>query len=403
MHSIMKPRDIQAELGECAREYPAVTILGPRQSGKTTLARSQFQHLPYFSFEDPDIRLRAQQDPRSFLKGVQKGAVLDEIQRASEIISYLQGVIDSDPTPGKYVLTGSHQPLVQQGITQSLAGRTAILELFPYSLNELKVYQRPQLSAFAHIVNGFYPRLHEQSLNPQRFYKAYLSTYVERDIRMLINLKDLTRFENFLRLLAGRIGQIINYSSLASDTGVSSTTIKNWIIILKACYILFELPPYFSNIAKQVIKSPKLYFTDIGLASYLLNLETEEQAERDPLRGNLYENLLIIEQVKCFLNSGRQPRLFFYRDSHGNEVDLIIPEGRRLIPIEIKSAATFRPEFIRGLSSFAKAAGPDLCAPGRVWYNGDNSHSFKGCQVLNPLLHGFSFLQREQLLCDHIG
>ncbi len=383
----MKPRDIQRELAESSAEYPAVTIFGPRQSGKTTLARSQFANKPYFSFEDPDIRIRVQQDPRSFLKEIAGGAILDEIQRVPDFLSYLQGVIDNDPTPGKYILTGSHQPLIQQSITQSLAGRTAILELLPFSINELKAYQRPQQSAFAHILHGFYPRLHENSMNPERFHKAYLSTYVERDIRMLINLKDLSRFENFLRLLAGRTGQIVNHSSLASDTGVSSTTIKNWISILKACYILFELPPYFSNISKQVIKSPKLFFTDTGLASYLLNLRTVEQVERDPLRGNLYENLLIIDQVKKLLNAGRRPQLFFFRDSHGHEVDLIIPDGRKLEPVEIKSAATFRPEFIRGIKNFRKTVGDERCSSGQVWYNGSARHDFKGIRIVNPLIH----------------
>ncbi len=383
----MKPRDIQRELLECAAEYPAVTIFGPRQSGKTTLARNQFARKPYFSFEDPDIRLRVQQDPRSFLNEIARGAILAEVQRVPEFLSYLQGVIDDDPTPGKYILTGSHQPLIHQSISQSLAGRTAVLELLPFSVNELKAYQRPEQSAFKHILYGFYPRLHENSLKPERFYKAYLSTYIERDIRMLINLKDLSRFENFLRLLAGRTGQIINHSSLASDTGVSSTTIKNWISILKAGYILFELPPYFSNISKQVIKSPKLFFTDTGLASYLLNLRTVEQVERDPLRGNLYENLLIIEQVKKLLNAGRRPQLFFYRDSHGHEVDLIIPDGRKLEPIEIKSAATFRPEFIRGIKNFRKTVGDDRCGSGQVWYNGSTRHDFKGCRILNPLIN----------------
>ena len=383
----MITRHIQSELAESAKEYPAVTIFGPRQSGKTTLAQAHFPHLPYYSFEDPDVRFRAEQDPRSFLEEISNGAVLDEVQRLPEITSYLQGVIDRDPKPGKYILTGSHQPMVHQTITQSLAGRTAVLELLPFSLSELQSYRRPEQSAFAHILQGFYPRLHENKLNPERFYKAYLSTYVERDIRMLINLKDLSRFENFLRLLAGRIGQVINYSSLASDTGVSSTTIKSWISILKACYILFELPPYFSNISKQVVKSPKLFFTDTGLASFLLNLKTIEQVERDPLRGNLYENLLVMDKVKQLMNKGQLPNLFFYRDSHGHEVDLIIPNGRELIPVEIKSAATFRPEFVRGIKNFRKAVGDERCGDGQVWYNGNSAHEFKGIQIRNPLIH----------------
>ncbi len=266
-----------------------------------------------------------------------------------------------------------------------MAGRTAVLELLPFSFHELRSYGDVGSSIFAHILSGFYPRLHEYGLDPERFYRGYLSTYVERDIRMLINLKDLSRFENFLRLLAGRTGQVVNYSSLASDAGVSSVTIKNWVSILKACYILFELPPYFSNISKQVTKSPKLYFTDVGLASYLLGLRTEQQVERDPLRGNLYENVLVMEQVKRALSRGERPQLFFYRDSHGHEVDLITVAERRLTPIEIKSAATFRPEFIRGIRSFVRAVGEERCEPGQVWYNGDEAFDFKGIQVLNPL------------------
>ena len=321
------------------------------------------------------------------MKEIANGAVLDEIQRVPELLSYLQGVIDRDPTPGKFIITGSHQPLMHQAVTQSLAGRTAILELLPFSLHELSQYNRPAQSAFAHVFQGFYPRLHENQLNPQRFYKAYLSTYVERDLRMLIHLKDLSLFENFLRLLAGRTGQVVNCHSLASDTGVSSTTIKNWISILKACFILFELPPYFSNISKQIIKSPKIFFTDTGLACFLLNLNSAEQVERDPLRGNLYENLLVMDQVKTLMNCGKPPRLFFYRDSHGNEVDLLIPSGTQLIPVEIKSSATFHSDFIRGIKNFKKTVGDVKCLPGQVWYNGESDHEFKEVRVMNPLIH----------------
>jgi len=380
-------RDIKGELLQSAEEYPAVTIFGPRQSGKTTLAKTHFPHLPYYSFEDPDVRLRAEQDPRTFIQEIANGAVLDEVQRAPDVLSYLQGVIDQNPAPGKFILTGSHQPLIHQAVTQSLAGRTAILELLPFSLNELQKYKRPPQSAFFHILHGFYPRLHENQLDSRRFYKAYLSTYVERDLRMLIHLKDLSRFENFLRLLAGRTGQIINYHSLASDTGVSSTTIKSWISILKACYILFELPPYFKNISKQVVKSPKLFFTDTGLACFLLNLQTAAQVERDPLRGQLYENLLIMDHVKQLMNDGKPPHLYFYRDSHGHEVDLLIPSGTQLTPVEIKSSATFHPHFIRGIKNFRKTVGEESCLEGQVWYNGEAEHEFKGIRIQNPLIH----------------
>ena len=386
----MIQRNIEKELRDSAGEYPAVTILGPRQSGKTTLAQMTFPDLPYYSLEDPDVRRQAEQDPRGLLAGIGERAILDEIQRVPQLLSYLQGVIDGDPRPGRYILTGSHQPEVHQAISQSLAGRTAVLELLPFSLDEVRRYERPEQSPFAWIIQGFYPRLHENRLDPQRFFRSYLATYVERDVRMLINLKDLTRFEAFLRLVAGRIGQLVNYSSLAGDVGVSSGTIQSWVSVLKASYILFELPPYFANIRKRLVKSSKLYFTDVGLAAWLLGLRSAEQVERDPLRGALYENLLILEVVKALLNRGRKPDLHFYRDAGGNEVDLVIPQGRSLLPIEIKSASTFQPEFVKGIGIFARTVKQQDVLPGLLWYNGDRQTVFESVRISNPLLHGLA-------------
>jgi predicted AAA+ superfamily ATPase len=307
------------------------------------------------------------------------------------LLSYLQGIIDENQDPGQFVLTGSHQPEVHQAVTQSLAGRTAILELLPFSVEEIRQYVRPALSLFEMILCGFYPRLHEHHLRPNRFFSSYLSTYIERDIRILINLKDLTRFEQFLRLIAGRIGQLVNYSSIANDVGVSSTTIKSWISVLKACYILFELPPYFSNIRKRVVKSSKLYFYDVGLAAWLLGLETPEQVERDPLRGALYENLLIMEVLKQILNQGVRPILHFYRDAKGNEVDLLISKGQTFSAIEIKSGKTFQPEFASGIEHFQKAFLADSTIRGIVWYNGDRKTVYQDINVCNPFIHGFAW------------
>lgn len=387
----MITRSIQKELLVCAREYPAVTILGPRQSGKTTLARMAFPQHAYCSLEDPDTRRQAQVDPKGLLAGFPQGAILDEIQRVPALLSYLQGLIDDHQQPGQFILTGSHQPEVHQAIAQSLAGRTALLELLPFSMEEIKQYDRPVPTPFEMIRLGFYPRLHENQLRPNRFYSSYLSTYIERDLRTLIHLKDLTRFEEFLRLLAGRIGQLVNYSSLANDVGVSSTTIKNWISVLKASYILFELPPYYRNIRKRVIKSPKLYFTDVGLAAWLLGLEQADQIERDPLRGALYENLLIMEAVKQILNQGQRPLVYFYRDIKGQEVDLLISRGRAFNAVEIKSGKTFQAEFISGIKHFQKDLGDQAVFEGRVWYNGDRKTSFQEMQVCNPLIHGFGW------------
>jgi predicted AAA+ superfamily ATPase len=254
-----------------------------------------------------------------------------------------------------------------------------------FSLAELRNY-RKNWDAFELIINGSYPRLHEEKLKPGRFFNGYLQTYVERDVRALINLKNLRQFQKFLTLLAGRIGQIINYVSLSNDVGVSATTIKNWISVLKASFIVFELPPFFENIRKRVVKSPKIYFNDVGLAAYLLGIETSDQLYRDPLRGGLYENLVILEIFKAYLNRGKRLELFFYRDTHGNEVDLVIRQARILILIEIKSAETFTPDFLKGIHNFAAVAG-DRCTQGFVLYNGNEQYTLKGTRIMNPVTH----------------
>jgi predicted AAA+ superfamily ATPase len=288
----MITRDITEELVRSAGEYPVVTILGPRQSGKTTLAQMTFPDKPYFSLEDPDVRAAAQTDPRGFLGQVKGSAILDEVQRLPALLSYVQGMVDKDRKRGRFILTGSHQPQLHEAITQSLAGRTAMLTLWPFSLHELSRYKTAQ-DPFDLIVSGCFPRLHEEALEPRRFFNSYLQTYVERDVRMLIQLRDLSQFQQFLTLLAGRVGQVVNLASLSNDVGVSTTTLRNWLSVLKASFVVFELPPFFENVRKRVIKSPKIFFTDVGLAAFLLGIHTKEHAFRDPLRGNLYENLVI--------------------------------------------------------------------------------------------------------------
>jgi len=345
-----------------------------------------FQDKPYFSFEDPDVRLAADADPRGFLRELPAGAILDEVQRLPQMLSYIQGIVDGKMKPGMFILTGSHQPQLQEAINQTLAGRTAVLTLLPFSISELKSYKK-EWEALDLVVTGTFPRVHEQSLKPARFYNGYIQTYVERDVRALINLKDLRIFEQFLVLLAGRTGQVVNYTSLSNDVGVSATTIKNWISVLKASFVLFELPPFFENIGKRVIKSPKIYFTDTGIAARLLGIQTVEQVKRDRLRGGLYENFIILEFLKLRLNHGNRPELYFYRDSHGVEVDLILNENRRLIPMEIKSAATFTPDFTKGVERFRSAL-RNRCRSGFVLYDGQTRFTVKGITVLNPLLHG---------------
>jgi predicted AAA+ superfamily ATPase len=379
------PREIIAELVASAKEYPVVTLFGPRQSGKTTLVQDVFHGKPYRSLEDPDVRRMAEIDPRGFLGELGDGAILDEIQRCPQLLSYIQGIVDSKGTAGRFVLTGSHQPDLHQAVSQTLTGRTAVLTLLPFSINELKHY-RKRWKPFDLVVQGTFPRVHDQGLKVDRFYNSYVQTYVERDVRAIINLKELRRFETFLSLIAGRVGQIVNYVSLSNDVGVSSTTIKNWISVLKASYIVFELQPYAENVSKRVVKSPKLYFTDTGLICHLLGIHTPEQAERDPLRGGLYENLIILEIYKKRLNLGLRPELFFYRDTHGNEVDLLIRSGRNLMPIEIKSSVTFNEEYLKGIANLRKTVGPRLL-PGYVLYNGEKQYRVNEITVANPMIH----------------
>lgn len=388
-------RDMQEELLLAAKEYPIVTILGPRQSGKTTLARMAFPDKDYRSLEDPDLRRQVSQDPRGFLDDLPDGAILDEVQRVPEILSYLQRVVDEGNRSNLFIITGSHQPELHQAVSQTLAGRTAILNLLPFSYSEVIAY-KSVWDPFELSCCGAYPRLHDKHLAPERFFAGYLQTYVERDVRALLNLKDLDRFQVFLRLLAGRIGQLVNYSSLSNDVGVSSTTIKSWISVLKASFIVFELSPYYENIRKRVTKAPKIFFCDVGLACYILGIHTADQLKRDPLRGGLYENVIILEVLKERLNHGLAPNINFYRDSHGFEVDLIIREGRSLHPVEIKSATTFTPDFIKGINSFRRTVG-ERCGRGMVCYNGREKTIFKEALVLNPFIHGgFNFARAIQ-------
>ena len=388
----MIKRDITKELLDCCREYPVVTVLGPRQSGKTTLVRMTFPKLPYTSLEDPDTRIAAEQDPRGFLDELPAGGIIDEVQRVPSLLSYIQGIVDDPEKECSFILTGSHQPDLHEAISQSLAGRTAILTLYPFSCNELKKYKK-KWDPFEIALKGSYPRLHEKGLAHARFFSGYIQTYIERDVRAIVNIKDLREFQQFLRLLAGRVGQVVNYTSLSNDIGVSSTTVKSWISVLKASFIVYELPPYFRNIRKRVIKSPKIYFTDTGIVCSLLGITTRDQLTRDPLRGNIYENLVITEILKVIHNKGYTPRIYFYRDTHGNEVDLIMENKRELVPVEIKSASTFTPEFTAGINSFRANTSLNIASSGFIVYNGPKSLTFKDNYVFNPFLHeDFTYL-----------
>ena len=349
----MIKRKIESVLKKLSKQYPVITITGPRQSGKTTLCKNAFSDYRYVNLEAIDTRQFAKDDPRGFLEQYNNHIIFDEIQRAPELLSYLQVIIDEKKEPGQFIITGSQQFEIMSNITQTLAGRTALLKLLPFSISEIQgSYNLDSIDKL--ILTGFYPRIYDLSLNPTQALGDYLITYVERDLRQLAAIKDLSLFEKFLKLCAGRIGQILNLQSLANDVGISHTTVRSWISLLEASYIVFLLKPWYGNVSRRLIKSPKLYFYDVGLASYLLGLENEKQVSRDPLRGNLFENLVLMEILKYRLNRGKRNNLYFYRDSKGNEVDIIYEIGRDLFPIEIKAGATVTNEYFKGIKKFFK-------------------------------------------------
>lgn len=349
----MIKRAITPEFFTQLREYPIVTVIGPRQAGKTTLVRSALPDYEYVSLETPETRQFAQDDPKAFLKRYAGNVIFDEVQRVPHLLSYLQGIVDQSGQQGQFVLTGSHQLALRAAISQSLAGRTGILHLLPLSMAELSAASITFDEAAEYIHHGFLPRVYDQQQRPYTAYANYYQTYVERDVRQLIQLKDANLFEKFIKLLAGRVGQIINYQSLASDVGVDSKTVKQWLSILEASFVVFPLPPYFENFGKRVIKSPKYYFTDTGLLSYLLDIEKASQVTRDPLWGSLFENLVVLEALKARYNQGLTANLYFFRDYQGNEVDLLYKSGSVLTGVEIKAAATWHGSFKKGLRRFA--------------------------------------------------
>lgn len=348
----MIPRILTSVLKELAHQYPAVTVTGPRQSGKTTLCRATYPAKPYVNLERPDIREFAHTDPRGFLAAHTDGAILDEIQRAPEIVSYLQPMLDENNEPGRFILTGSQQFEVMTTISQSLAGRTALLKLLPLSMEELSATGiRMEIDQL--LLTGFYPRIYDAGLNPTQALGDYVETYLERDIRQLVNIKDLALFEKFVRLCAGRVGQLLNLQSLGSDVGISHTTARSWLTLLEASYVVFLLRPWHTNIAKRQVKTPKLYFYDVGLATYLLGAENETHINRHPLRGNLFENLVVMEALKYRFNRGKRSNLYFWRDAKGNEVDLLIESGPDIMPVEIKAGATISRDWFKELHRFA--------------------------------------------------
>jgi len=362
-------REITAELLHCSKEYPVITLIGPRQSGKTTLVKNVFFKHSYVNLENPEIKKIAVDDPKTLLAHYPPPVIFDEIQNVPELLSWIQVIVDEKPDKkAQFILTGSHQMQLRQSVTQSLAGRTALLTLLPFSMLELSDYvNKTERSAM--ILNGFMPRLHDQNIRRERFYRDYYLTYVERDVRKLISIENQNAFELFLRLLAGRVGNEINYTDISNQVGISSVQIKKWISILEASFIIFRLPPYYTNFGKRLTKSPKIYFIEVGLAAYLLGIENEQQLERDPAFGGLFENMIIAEALKQRLNVGKDPALYFFRDHHQNEVDLLYTVDGNTTPVEIKSSRTYNSEFTKGIKYFQKISKTNN--RGLVMYDGD--------------------------------
>lgn len=345
---------INRELAEVIREavayFPVITITGPRQSGKTTLICNLFENLPYFSLENLDVRDFALRDPIAFLNQHPDGMILDEVHNAPDLLSYIQGMVDENPRR-RFILSGSSQFTMLRKVSQSLAGRTAVFELLPMSYSEIKELSKEK-SLDELLFDGFYPAIYSGSNVPKFLYPSYVKTYLDKDVRDLLQIKDMMQFHTFIRLCAGRIGSLFNASELSNEVGVAVNTIMAWLSVLQASYLVMLLPPYFANSRKRLTKTPKLYFMDTGLACYLLGIESAEQLARDKMRGAIFENFVVMEALKKRYNEGKESNLFFYRDSNQNEVDLLMKRNDGFVGVEIKSAMTYNRDFEKTLRLF---------------------------------------------------
>ncbi len=376
----MIPRALTATLHRLTQSFPVIAITGPRQSGKTTLARSVFANKAYVSLEDPIERAFAMDDPRGFLARFKQGAVFDEAQRWPDLFSHLQGIVDTERAPGRFVLTGSQQFGLLAGVSQSLAGRVGLTRLLPLAFDEMPTASR-QLSIDSMMLLGGYPLLHTQPILAADWFSSYVATYVERDVRQVLNVQDMAAFQRFLRLCAGRSGQLLNLSALAGEAGISHSTARAWLSVLESSDLVFLLPPYHRNFGKRLVKTPKLYFLDTGLACWLLGIRSPEVLALHPSRGALFETWVVGEFVKDRFNLGLPGDLYFWRDNNGLEADLVFEAGTRIQPVEIKSGQTVTRDYLRAGQASARFAGGEALPPWLV-YGGNESYERSGVRVI---------------------
>jgi predicted AAA+ superfamily ATPase len=377
----MIPRQLEPTLRRLAASFPIVVVTGPRQSGKTTLTRKIFADRPYLSLENPAERAFAQEDPKGFLARFAQGAVFDEAQRWPDLFSWLQGMVDEDRIPGRFVLTGSQQFGLLAQITQSLAGRAGMACLLPLSIAELSAPSLPPLELDALLLAGGYPAIHAYGIAPGDWLAAYVETYLERDVRQLVNIQDLTTFQRFLRLCAGRTGQLLNLSALAGEAGISQGSARSWLSVLETSYLVHLLPPYHRNFGKRLVKTPKLYFLDVGLAAWLLGIRDPPTLVLHPLRGALFETLIVSEVLKYRRHTGVPADLYFWRDNNGLEADLLIENGTDLQPVEIKSGRTVTPDYIRAAQKVGRIFGDAGLMPWLV-HGGEDAYERSGVRVV---------------------
>jgi hypothetical protein len=381
----MIDRHVTSQINQLKTGFPVLAVTGPRQSGKTTLLKEMFSGYEYFNLENPEILSLVENDPAGFINLHKKKVILDEVQRVPQLLSYIQAIVDEQKVMGNFIISSSENMLLSEKINQSLAGRAAYIQLYPLSNQELAGANLLKSSMYHQIFTGFYPAIYDRKINPIDYYNQYIATYVERDLKQISNIANLSLFRKFLALLAGRVGQLVNLSSIANDVGVSVMTIENWLSILEASYLVVRLQPYYQNFGKRHIKSPKLYFTDTGLVCRLLRISSAQELQNHYLIGSLFENFIFMEIKKFIANHANSSQLYFFRDSNGNEIDLIIDSGTKRIPVEIKAGGTFSPDFLKGIhywQTLVNSSRSNGEQHGFIIYGGKQTQSSKNYSLL---------------------